>query len=91
MRSSYYRKALVSGRLSADSLFCLGMSQLQSRQKAAARGTLNQALLAGLQEPLATEAKQALADTQGSERAETRLELQLGRRVDKISRKGVGK
>jgi Flp pilus assembly protein TadD len=50
--------------LNADSLFCLGMSQLQSRQKAEARGTLNQALLAGLQEPLATEAKQALADTQ---------------------------
>jgi tetratricopeptide (TPR) repeat protein len=50
--------------LNAHSLFCLGMSQLQSRQKAEARGTLNQALLAGLQEPLATEAKQALADTQ---------------------------
>jgi tetratricopeptide (TPR) repeat protein len=48
--------------LSADSLFYLGMSQLQARQKAEARGVLNQALVAGLQEPLASEAKRALAD-----------------------------
>ena len=47
--------------LDADSLFYLGMSQLQARQKTEARGVLNQALAAGLQEPLATEAKQALA------------------------------
>ena len=50
--------------LDADSLFYLGMSQLQASQKIEARGVLNQALVAGLQEPLATEAKRALADLQ---------------------------
>ena len=50
--------------LNANSLFYLGMSQLQASQKAEARGILNQALVAGLQEPLATEAKRALADLQ---------------------------
>ena len=50
--------------LDADSLFYLGMSQLQAKQKAEAQGVLNQALLAGLHEPLATEAKRALADLQ---------------------------
>jgi tetratricopeptide (TPR) repeat protein len=48
--------------LDADSLFYLGMSQLQSRQKAEAQGMLNQALVAGLHEPLAAEAKRALAN-----------------------------
>jgi tetratricopeptide (TPR) repeat protein len=50
--------------LDADSLFYLGMSQLQARQKNEARGVLNQALVAGLHEPLASEAKRALADIQ---------------------------
>jgi tetratricopeptide (TPR) repeat protein len=50
--------------LDADSLFYLGMSELQASQKVEARGVLNQALVAGLQEPLATEAKRALADLQ---------------------------
>ena len=50
--------------LSADSLFCLGMSQLQGRQKAEAREVLDQALVAGLQDPLAAEAKRALAELQ---------------------------
>ncbi len=50
--------------LDADSLFCLGMSQLQTRQKAEAQGILNQALVAGLQDPQAAEAKRALADLQ---------------------------
>jgi Flp pilus assembly protein TadD len=50
--------------LDADSLFYLGMSQLQSSQKTEARGALNQALAGGLQEPLASEAKRALADLQ---------------------------
>ncbi len=50
--------------LDADSLFYLGMSQLQTRQKAEAQGILNQALVAGLQDPMATEAKRALADLQ---------------------------
>jgi tetratricopeptide (TPR) repeat protein len=50
--------------LDADSLFYLGMSQLQAKQTAEARGALNQALVAGLQEPRASEAKRALADLQ---------------------------
>jgi tetratricopeptide (TPR) repeat protein len=50
--------------LDANSLFYLGMSQLQASQKAEARGALNQALADGLQEPLASEAKRALADLQ---------------------------
>src|SRR5207249_2484400 len=50
--------------LDADSLFYLGMSQLQARRKTEASGVLNQALVAGLHEPLATEAKRALADLQ---------------------------
>ncbi len=50
--------------LDADSLFYLGMSQLQAKQTGEARGALNQALADGLQEPLATEAKRALADIQ---------------------------
>jgi Flp pilus assembly protein TadD len=47
--------------LDADSLFYLGMSQLQAKQKTEARGVLSQALAGGLQEPFATEAKRALA------------------------------
>jgi tetratricopeptide (TPR) repeat protein len=50
--------------LDANSLFYLGMSQLQASQKTEARGVLNQALVAGLQEPRASEAKRALADLQ---------------------------
>jgi tetratricopeptide (TPR) repeat protein len=50
--------------LDVDSLFYLGMSQLQARQTDEARGALNQALAGGLEEPLATEAKRALADAQ---------------------------
>jgi tetratricopeptide (TPR) repeat protein len=50
--------------LDADSLFYLGMSQVQARQKTEARGVLNQALVTGLQEPFATEAKHVLADLQ---------------------------
>ena len=48
--------------LDANSLFYLGMSQLQGRKKTEARGVLSQALADGLQEPLATEAKRTLAD-----------------------------
>ncbi len=50
--------------LNVDSLFYLGMSQLQIRQTSKARGVLNQALTDGLQEPLASEARHALADLQ---------------------------
>jgi tetratricopeptide (TPR) repeat protein len=48
--------------LDANSLFYLGMSQLQARQSTEARGVLNEALRNGLQEPFASEAKRALAD-----------------------------
>lgn len=48
--------------LDANSLFYLGMSQLQARQSAEAKGVLNEALTNGLQEPFASEAKRALAD-----------------------------
>jgi Flp pilus assembly protein TadD len=47
--------------LDVDSLFYLGMSPLQARQTAEARGALNQALAAGLQDPRASEAKRTLA------------------------------
>jgi Predicted N-acetylglucosaminyl transferase len=50
--------------LNANSLFYLGMSQLQVKQKTEARDVLNQALVGGLQEPLASEARHALADLQ---------------------------
>jgi Flp pilus assembly protein TadD len=50
--------------LDANSLFYLGMSQFQANQKNEARGVLNQALAAGLQDPRASEAKRALADMQ---------------------------
>ena len=50
--------------LSANSLFYLGMSQLQTKQMNGARDALNQALVGGLQEPLASEARHALADLQ---------------------------
>src|SRR5882757_8270825 len=50
--------------LNANSLFYLGMSQLQTRQKTEARDVLNQALVGGLQEPLASQARHALADLQ---------------------------
>jgi tetratricopeptide (TPR) repeat protein len=49
-------------QLDANSLFYLGMSQLQARQKTEARGVLSRALTVGLEEPFATEAKRALAD-----------------------------
>jgi hypothetical protein len=56
--------ASIHNDLDANSLFYLGMSQLQASQKTEARGVLNQSLVAGLQEPRASEAKRALADLQ---------------------------
>ena len=50
--------------LNADSLFYLGMSQLQTKQSNEGRDALNQALVAGLREPLASEARHALAGQQ---------------------------
>jgi tetratricopeptide (TPR) repeat protein len=50
--------------LDANSLFYLGMSQFEIRQTTDARAALNQALAGGLEQPLAIEAKRALADLQ---------------------------
>ena len=50
--------------LPAIDLYYLGMAQLQSREEAKGRETLQQALAAGLQEPLAQEAKNRLAGQQ---------------------------
>lgn len=47
--------------LDAKSLYFLGLSQIEAKQKPAGRETLNQALSAGLKEPLAEEARQALS------------------------------
>jgi Flp pilus assembly protein TadD len=55
------KESASKGTLSANSLFYLGMSQLQTKQKDQARDVLNQALVDGLQEPLASEARQVLA------------------------------
>jgi tetratricopeptide (TPR) repeat protein len=48
--------------LAAKDLYCLGMAQLQSRQEAQGRKTLEQALAAGLSEPLASEVKKRLTE-----------------------------
>ena len=61
-------KTARTKRLDADSLFYLGMSQLQEKQTNQARGVLNEALTQGLQEPFATEAKHALADLDRNQR-----------------------
>jgi uncharacterized protein HemY len=61
VQSSCHKKGSKK-TLDADSLFYLGMSQLQARQSTEARGVLNEALTNGLQEPFASEAKRALAD-----------------------------
>ncbi|HEU0272985.1 MAG TPA: tetratricopeptide repeat protein [Candidatus Udaeobacter sp.] len=50
--------------LNANSLFYLGMSQLEVRQMTEARDALNQALVAGLRDPFAAKAKRALANGQ---------------------------
>jgi tetratricopeptide (TPR) repeat protein len=47
--------------LDAEGLFCLGMSNLQLKKNATARDALQHALQAGLADPSANEAKQALA------------------------------
>ncbi|HEX5491528.1 MAG TPA: tetratricopeptide repeat protein [Candidatus Udaeobacter sp.] len=54
------REAGRTKTLDANSLFYLGMSELRARQSTEARVVLDKALTSGLQEPFATEAKQAL-------------------------------
>jgi len=50
--------------LPAKDLYYLGMAQLQSRQEPEGRKTLERALSAGLEDPLAQEAKKRLAEQQ---------------------------
>jgi Tfp pilus assembly protein PilF len=49
--------------LDANGLYYLGMSYLEAKQKPQAREALERALAAGLQEPLASEAKRSLAES----------------------------
>ncbi len=56
----YARKA----PLDAKSLFCLGMSYAQTKDKVRGKQSLEQSLAAGLQDPEATEAKQTLSELQ---------------------------
>ena len=55
--------------LPAKHLYYLGMAQLQTKQDAKGRETLARALGAGLQDPLAREAKQRLAEQQPKNKA----------------------
>ena len=50
--------------LAAKALFYLGMSYARTNEKSQALETLNRALAAEIQEPLAAEAKQTLAELQ---------------------------
>ena len=50
--------------MDAKGLFYLGMSYARDNQKSQALETLNRALAAGIQEPLATEAKRTIAELQ---------------------------
>ena len=52
--------------LDAQDLYYLGMSQLKGKDKIQSRETLSQALSAGLQNPLATEARRALAELEAN-------------------------
>lgn len=54
-------KLAEQGKLDATSLYYLGMSQLQGGDSAKAKATLEQALAAELPEPMAAEARKALA------------------------------
>jgi uncharacterized protein HemY len=50
--------------LSPKDLYCLGMAQLQTKQDAKGRETLERALAAGLPNPLADEVKKRLGEQQ---------------------------
>src|SRR5438477_4924169 len=60
---SYSRKAPAKQPLPAKDLYYLGMAQLQTKQDAKGRETLARALAAGLQDPLAQEAKASTGRT----------------------------
>jgi uncharacterized protein HemY len=57
-----YQQSAVNQPLLAKDLYYLGMAQLQTKHDAEGRQTLQRALAAGLQNPLAQEARQQLAE-----------------------------
>jgi predicted Zn-dependent protease len=57
-----FQESATKNPLSAEDLFYFGMAQLQNKQGAKGRETLERALSAGLQGPLAQEAKKHLAE-----------------------------
>jgi tetratricopeptide (TPR) repeat protein len=59
-----FQESAAKQPLPANDLYYLGIAQLQSRQELKGRESLQRALAAGLQEPLAQEAKQQLAQEQ---------------------------
>jgi tetratricopeptide (TPR) repeat protein len=59
-----FEETAAKQSLPPKDLYYLGMAQLQTRQDKKGRETLERALAAGLQEPLAQEVKQRLAGTQ---------------------------
>ena len=52
--------------LDAKNLYYLGMSQLKANEKSQGREILDQALAAGLQEPLAADARRAISEFDNS-------------------------
>jgi tetratricopeptide (TPR) repeat protein len=59
-----FQQSAAKQALPAKDLYYLGMAQLQTRQEAKGRETLQRALSAGLQNPMAEEAKKRLAEQQ---------------------------
>lgn len=59
-----FQESAAKQPLPAKDLYYLGLAQLQSKQDSTGRETLERALAAGLQEPMAHEAKQRLAQEQ---------------------------
>jgi hypothetical protein len=56
------RQSSEKNPLDAKSLYYLGMSHLRANEKQQSREALQEALAAGLPEPLASDAKNALAE-----------------------------
>jgi uncharacterized protein HemY len=61
-----FEESARTQQLGANDLYYLGMAQFASRQEAKARETLARSLAAGLQDPLAAEAKKRLAEQTGN-------------------------
>jgi len=61
-----FQQSAANQSLPPKDLYYLGMAQLQTKQDAKGRETLERALAAGLQDPLAQEARQRLAELQSN-------------------------